>query len=154
MQRLIYQLVPNLLDNELDRRDKFPLKDTIKSEIILTANCLVQLKLVNGQTRKNALANISNLNENKSVESNKQIDNNNANLNTTTENVNANDKTSLSPRQDQEPSTTKYIQCIAQTPISIIIRMLRNKYNIPLNYAVNFTLIKKKIYFEYLNYFF
>ena len=36
--------------------------------------------------------------------------------------------------------SVKYIQCVAQTPVRIISRMLRNKYNISLDYTVHFTL--------------
>ena len=34
LQRLIYQLIPNLLETELERREKFVLNDKLKSEII------------------------------------------------------------------------------------------------------------------------
>jgi hypothetical protein len=42
----------------------------------------------------------------------------------------------------------KYLQCVAQTPISILIKLLRSKFNIPLTFAVIFNFS-----YHFLNFF-
>ena len=80
---------------------------------------MVNLKLFNVQ------------NEKKNLKSKNNDDlKNKSDLNESKENINS---------QNGSPVgnvTVKYIQCVAHTPIRIIIRMLRNKYNIPSNYVV------------------
>lgn len=41
-----------------------------------------------------------------------------------------------------EELSTKYIQCIAQTPIKIFSKLIRNKYNIPHSYKVKISHFK------------
>ena len=91
LQRLIYQLIPNLLENELDRREKFINENLNKSDMILNEKSLLNLKLYFESKVKN----------NRFVKE-------------------------------------KYIQCVAQTPVSILIKLIRTKYNIPTNYTVNY----------------
>lgn len=117
LQRLIYQLIPNLLTNELERREQF--HESTESLTILTENTLVNLKLCNNQQskrQKNATKN-----NNNSILMNKEID--------STETTPINEPAA-------EVIQAKYIQCIALTPIRIIARMIRNKYNIPENYGI------------------
>jgi hypothetical protein len=89
LQRLIYQLIPNLLESELERREKFLLNDSFSSQIILSKKTLLNIKLYLEHQN----------NETKLVKEN-------------------------------------YLQCEAETPVSIIIKLLRNKFNIPSSYSV------------------
>jgi hypothetical protein len=102
LQRLIYQLIPNLLENELDRREKFVINDKLKSEIILNNKTMLNLKLF------------------------------------------------FAPK-NSEIIKEKYLQCVAQTPISILIKLLRNKFNIPITFAVSFNF---SYHFFFLVYFY
>lgn len=120
LQRLIYQIIPNLLENELERRMIFQ-RDEPRSNTILHNNSLVNVKLYHVQKEKTQVK----LNNNNSIE-NKAEESFKENYNHT------NDDTNL----DQGVTTVKYIQCMAQTPIRIISRMIRNKYNIPQNYRI------------------
>lgn len=130
LQRLIYQLVPNLLDNELERREQFQQSQSGSNdyETILNENTLLNLKLYNiDATRIPAKANDSTVNDFK--ENKFQLTNSNENI----------------ERTRPELVTVKYIQCIGQTPIRIIVRMLRNKYNIPPNYEVRISCMGYRI---------
>ena len=53
LQRLIYQLIPNLLENEIERRKDFHQYETTEStEAIFNEDTLVNLKLFNIQKSK------------------------------------------------------------------------------------------------------
>lgn len=110
MQRLIYNLVPNLLRDELERREKFYVTENVKSDLILNNKSTVNLKLFNNQQTW--------LNKRDMIKSK--------------ENLLVNADTSQS-----NETNVKYIQCIAQTPVRILSKLLRNKHSIPLNYKVN-----------------
>lgn len=129
LQRLIYQLIPNLLANELDRRKRFQEVQEIESTTILNEDSLVNLKLINLPSNNTRLLELIKNNRNTKIESDENDDSEPSGKET-------NNK-SEEPNTDYPESTTvKYIQCIAQTPIRIICRMLQNKYNVPQAYCV------------------
>ena len=107
LQRIIYKLIPNLLQTELERRERFILTwyhtNARLSEELLNNQSTITVKLV--------LKYGENL------------------LNSDKEN---------SPNSDKNKAVTnvKYIQCIAQTPLKILAKLMRNKFNIPLGYRV------------------
>ena len=106
----------------MERREKFPLSEHLKSDILLNETSLVNLKLFNVQFEK------------KHSQTDKDDLKNKTDLNESKENINS---------QIGSPGgnvTVKYIQCVAHTPIRIIVRMLRNKYNRPSNFVVIFTI--------------
>ncbi|CAF0905151.1 unnamed protein product [Brachionus calyciflorus] len=107
LQRLIYRMVPSLLDNEIERREKFYQTDSKNEDLLLSKKTYLNLKLVYKNRKKIKIEDKENLKN---------------------ENSNKNDLI-------QE----KYIQCIAQTPIHIITKLLRNKFNLPFNYKVKLT---------------
>ena len=111
LQRLIYQLIPNLLENEIDRRKQYFSKNSIKSEFMLSNATVLNLKLLNNDARNRETPQI---NENQSSNNNL---NENKDVYRTEKNV-------------------KYIQCMAQTPLRILVKLIRNKYNIPPIYSV------------------
>lgn len=116
LQRLIYQLIPNLLDNELERREKF--SETNESISIINQNTLLNLKLcckLKQDKRKNAIKNSNSISKSGETDSKELAENGLPN---------------------EEIIPPKYIQCIAVTPLRIISRMIRNKYNIPENYGI------------------
>ena len=115
LQRLIYKAVPNLLENELKRRDAFVMENSSCSKLVsdqLTNNTLLNIKLFNTQNHEYFNA----LNKMNSKENVMNTDFNNNNI--------------------RNGVRIKYIQCIAVTPIKILIKLLRNKYSIPFNYNV------------------
>jgi hypothetical protein len=121
LQRLIYKLMPNLLNNEIDRREKFIANETnlfYGSQIainnndnisIITGSSVLNVKLYNFQQ--------SDFNHSDKKENMKHI---------ITPNVSS----------QQVESNVKYIQCNAKTPLRILSKLIRNKYSIPNNYKV------------------
>lgn len=102
LQRLIYRIVPSLLDNEIDRREKFYQMEPKYEQYLLNKKTILNLKLYYKRSKKH-------LTEDK-------------------ENVNS-----------KEQFGDKYIQCMAQTPVRILTKLLRNKFNIPYNYKIRLT---------------
>jgi len=127
--------VPNLLENELNRREQFRLHNLKSSDSMISENTLLNLKLYNIQkAEKPSGGENNNTNLNNKLSRNNSIGNviGEADLIYDNENSENNDVANRS-----EIVTVKYVQCIAQTPIGIISRMLRNKYSIPSSYEVN-----------------
>ncbi len=121
LQRLIYRLVPDLLKKELERREKFAQKEHYNDH--LNKNSILNIKLYNTQNDEYFnLINKLNSKENLDERSPRRAINMISALN----------------NNGKKEVKIKYIQCIALTPIRILIKLLRNKYSIPLNYKVIF----------------
>ena len=111
LQRLIYKLIPNLLENEIERRDRFYFNENLNTELIINNKTVLNVKLSH-LTDKNGKQNgIKDLND---FEKENQT----------------------SSPQSSAANTTKYIQCMAQTPIAILAKLIRNKYDIPANFKI------------------
>lgn len=115
LQRLIYQLIPSLLESELERREAFQSQNrtTNFEKSLLNDESLVSIQL------KSSF--------HKSVEAGSE---------STKENFSDENLFDNEMEKKKETVPVKYIQCVAQTPVRIISRMLRNKYNISLDYTV------------------
>lgn len=104
LQRLIYRMVPSLLDNEIERRDKFYQTDAKNDDLLLDKKTILNLKLVYKSTKKvKVIADKENVSQTKTA---------------------------------KDDVGDKYIQCMAQTPVHIITKLLRNKYNVPFTYKI------------------
>lgn len=112
----------------MDRRQKFQEVQEIESTTILNENSLVNLKLINLPPKSTKLLELLKNKRQNPIESDENSDSDT--------NGNVANKNSESNSVYPEPTTVKYIQCIAQTPIRIICRMLQNKYNVPEDYRV------------------
>jgi len=145
--------VPNLLENEINRREQFRLQNLASSELMINQSTLLNLKLYtvqkvdkhSGSADKTSNSNKSTLNSNLIGGDYTVYDDENS------ENIDTENK--------YEITNVKYLQCSAQTPIEIISKMLRNKYNIPPNYGVTETitfiwLILSRFYNFFFNDFF
>ena len=110
LQRLIYLLIPNLLVNEIERRDRFYFNENLNTELIINNKTLLNVKLASVQS------------QNKNSDLNKFEKEN-----------------QKQPEENTTHSNTKYIQCIAQTPVGILSKLIRNKYDIPLDYKIKLT---------------
>lgn len=120
LQRLIYRLVPDLLKKELERREVFAQKENYVEH--LKKNSIVNIKLFNTQNDEyfnmiNKLNSKENLEESSPRRAINMIN-------------------ALNNNRKKEVKI-KYIQCVAQTPMRILIKLLRNKYSIPYNFKVN-----------------
>jgi len=118
LQRLIYRLIPNLLNSEIKRRDQFYISENLSTDLIINNSTLLNIKL----------ANVSCQNENSDL--NKFEKENQKRPDDTTNSNNNN---------------IKYIQCIAQTPVSILSKLIRNKYDIPLGYKIKLFYCKHRL---------
>ncbi len=111
----------------MDRRNKFQKTQEFESSTILNEDSLVNLKLISSPKTNLKLLELIRTRRLNKIE----IDSDTSEAN----DVAGNNSSELTLVQ-HEPTTVKYIQCIAQTPIRIICRMLQNKYNIPGDYRV------------------
>jgi hypothetical protein len=117
LQRLIYRLIPNLLNSEIKRRDQFYFSEKLSTDLIINNNTLLNVKLVNVPCQNEN----SDLNKFEKENQKRPDDTTNSNNN------------------------IKYIQCIAQTPVSILSKLIRNKYDIPLGYKIKLFYCKHRL---------
>jgi hypothetical protein len=117
LQRLIYKLVPNLLESELERRETFASsqENAASSYNHLNKSSVLNIRLFNTQNEMFFDASSSKMSS-KENQLGTQL----------------NRRTASGPKELK----IKYIQCVAQTPIRILVKLLRNKYSIPLSYKV------------------
>lgn len=94
-------MVPSLLDNEIDRREKFYQAEN--TDLLLNKKTVLNIKLVYKNAKK----------------------------------IKIEDKENINSKSDELGE--KYIQCMSQTPIHILSKLLRKKYNVPFNYKVRLT---------------
>ena len=114
LQRLIYKLIPNLLENEIERRDRFYFNENLNTELIISNKTLLNVKLSHYVDKSASVKNLIDFekeNQTKTVES----------------------------AATSAANTTKYIQCMAQTPVAIISKLIRNKYDIPTHFKIKLT---------------
>ena len=108
LQRLIYKLVPNLLDSEIERRDRFYLSENLSTDLIINTRTLLNVQLASlprpGDHHHHDLQRFEKENQTRLVD-----------------------------------TPAKYIQCVAQTPVGILAKLLRNKYDIPAAFKVKLT---------------
>jgi hypothetical protein len=122
LQRLIYKLIPNLLENEIERRDHFYFNENLNTDLIINAKTLLSLKLDIWQQKST-----SDSSEHRNLNFEKE---NNSQQKVTTTSTTTTAAAKIS---------SKYIQCMAETPIAILAKLIRNKYDIPLDFKVNLT---------------
>lgn len=100
LQRLIYNMVPGLLQEELAKREKYfeNASDIELAEKAFTRQTWVNLKLYSEQI-----------------------------------------KAAPSRASSHDGLYVKYIQCLAETPVRIIAKLIRNKFAVPSNYKIKLT---------------